>query len=111
MRVELGSLCIRVEARGQVAKIVFAGTIRTGCLVHLKVREQSEPGALEFEHAAAAYRTVVEVRLHPRFCLRSRTGGPLPVLLNLSIAQMLSLLVHCTPSPMMNVESAFHPFN
>src|ERR1043166_9566430 len=97
MRLELGGLWIRVEACSQVAKIVFAGTVRSGYLVHLRIRKQ--PGALEVEHAAAAGRTVVEVLLHPRFCLRSRTGGSLPILLNLSIAQMLSLLIHCTLSP------------
>src|SRR5690348_13871606 len=84
------------KARGQVAKILFARTVRTGYGIHLRVREQCKLGALEFKHPVAAGRTVVEVRLHPRFCLRSRTGGPLSVLLNLSIAQMLRSLVHCT---------------
>src|SRR4051812_16465466 len=96
MLLELGSLWIRAEARSQVAKIGFAGTVRSGCLVHLRIGKQCEPGALDIEHAAAAGRTVVEVLFHPRFCFRSRNGGWTPVLLNLSIAQMLRLLIHCT---------------
>lgn len=103
---ELGGLVGRGEAGGERAQAVFRGTVGTahgtsigtsigfgGGLRHRFVSgSRRKASAMEGKHTAAAAGTVGEVRLKLLVLVRPRTGYFLPVVFDLSIAQMLERL-------------------
>ncbi|HEY5027682.1 MAG TPA: hypothetical protein VIK39_04685 [Candidatus Angelobacter sp.] len=102
-----GGEVIEGQAGSELAKGVVAGAVRSGGRVHLYVREllwlceQAEAGTMEIEQAVAAGRAALEVRVNTHGLIglvriRSRAGRSIPVVFNLSTAQMLRLFIHWT---------------
>jgi hypothetical protein len=104
---EFGGESVRSKAGCELAKGVVAGAFGSGDRIHLYVREllwiceKAEAGPMEIEQVAAAGRAAFKVRVNTQGLIglvriRSRTGSSIPVVFNLSIAQVLRLFIHWT---------------